>query len=450
LNNPVIFGATRKLKEVKMLHKKTLYFKLLAALTALAASPVIATAAAGSGKGISDIVSAVSRKDVVPVMSGSFTLDFQRSVQSNAKAGISADETDSIIEITEIAPPDNLTEETDETTVPAESSADDGSEENPLPADTTPSDSSDDSNQNGEQPEDLPPVFGDESAAAVISRNIADTNEDLSVFTAEDGVIRKVSYQPIVGTDYIDLAGGGQVWNLTAIDPTEIAAQSKLPPSMTFLGDGSPEVLIVHTHTTEAFQPDSGDTYDQSYEARCFDPTQSIVAVGAAIAEQLAAAGFGVIHDGTIHDSPAYEDAYARSAEVIRQTIAEYPTVKVVLDIHRDAISYDGGLIAPVVNVNGRDAAQVMIISAVDSPEYPVPNFWQNFRFASLLQQGFESNAPGITSPILFDYCQYNQQITPGSLLIEVGAHGNSLEQAVYAGEIVGESVAEVLKELRG
>jgi stage II sporulation protein P len=413
-----------------MLHKKTLYFKLLAALTALAASPVIATAAAGGGKGLSDIVSAVNQKDVVPVMSGSFALDFQRTASSNTKAGASADETDLIIETAETILPDNpsLPEETAAQTTPPVASTDDISE----------------------QPEDLPPVFGDEPAAAVISRNIADTKEDLSVYAAEDGVIRKVSYQPIIGTDYIDLEGGGQVWNLTTLDPADIAAQSKLPPSMTLLGDGSPEVLILHSHTTEAFQPNSDDTYDQSYEARCFDPEQSIVAVGSAIAEQLAAAGIGVIHDGTIHDSPAYDGAYERSADLIRQIIAEYPTVKVVLDIHRDAITDDGGLIAPVVNVNGRDAAQVMIISAADSPDYPVPNFWQNFRFASLLQQRFETDAPGITRPILFDYCQYNEHITPGSLLIEVGAHGNSLDQAVYAGEIIGKSVAEVLKTLHG
>jgi stage II sporulation protein P len=433
-----------------MLHKKALYFKLLAALTALAASPVIATAAAGGSKGITEMMSAAAnQKDVVPVMSGSFPLEFQRE---SVKSGITVADGAKIIVGAELPDNPRASDEAGADETDSAVTTEQGSDETDFAAETS---VQSDPGQSGdhlgltEPVEDTPSVLEDEPAAAVISRNISDTQEDLSVFTAKDGVVRKVSYQPIIGTDYIDLAGGGQVRNMTTVDPAEISAQSALLPDMTLLGDGSPEILIVHTHTTEAFQPTDSDTYDRSYQARCFDPEQSIVAVGTAIAEQLAAAGFGVIHDGTIHDSPVYDDAYARSADVIRQTIAEYPTIKVVLDIHRDAIADSDALIAPVVSAEGKDAAQVMIIAAVDSPDYPVPNFWQNFRFASLLQQQFEADAPGITRPILFDYCQYNEQITPGSLLIEVGAHGNSLDQAVYAGEIVGGSIAQVLNELK-
>lgn len=119
------------------------------------------------------------------------------------------------------------------------------------------------------------------------------------------------------------------------------------------------------------------------------------------------------------------------------------------MDIHRDGIEReDGTRLAPVTEIDGREAAQIMIISGCDDGTMNMPDYMQNFRFASLLQSSIESMHSGLTRPVLFDYRFYNQDLTTGSLLIEVGSHGNSLDQALYSGELIGESLAEICKKL--
>ena len=142
--------------------------------------------------------------------------------------------------------------------------------------------------------------------------------------------------------------------------------------------------------------------------------------VGDEICKQLEAQGIGVIHARDIHDYPSYNGSYARSRETITRILEQYPTIKVALDIHRDAIQNDSGAYQPVVEINGREAAQIMIISGCDDGSNDLPNYMKNFRFASNLQQQMEGDYPGFTRPILFDYRHYNQDLTNGSLLIEL------------------------------
>ena len=75
-----------------------------------------------------------------------------------------------------------------------------------------------------------------------------------------------------------------------------------------------------------------------------------------------------------------------------------------------------------------------------------MPNCTENFKLACLMQSGFERDYPTLTRPVLFDYRHYNQDLTTGSLLIEVGGHANTLEQAKYSGELIGKSLAKTLK----
>ena len=102
----------------------------------------------------------------------------------------------------------------------------------------------------------------------------------------------------------------------------------------------------------------------------------------------------------------------------------------------------------PVTTISGKKAAQIMIISGCDDGTMDMPNYMQNFRLASLFQQQMENSYPGLTRPIMFDYRKYNQDLTTGSLLIEVGSHGNTLEQVRYSGELIGKSIADALTSL--
>jgi stage II sporulation protein P len=173
-----------------------------------------------------------------------------------------------------------------------------------------------------------------------------------------------------------------------------------------------------------------------------------MVAVGEQITKQLELKGIKTIHDTTIHDYPKYEGAYDRSAATVKAILAQYPSIKVVLDIHRDGINDGTTIYQPVAEINGKKAAQVMIVSGCDDGTMGMPNYLQNFRFATSLQQDMESMFPGLTRAVLFKYVKYNQDLTTGSILIEVGSHGNTIDQAVYAGELIGKSLAVTLSAI--
>ncbi len=262
------------------------------------------------------------------------------------------------------------------------------------------------------------------------------------------GEVREVTYTAYSGTRFFDLEDAGQVQNLTTLSNEKLLTESRLRPAFDIALHSEPQVLIMHTHTTESFEPYVREAFDSNFNYRTTDSSKNMVMVGDAIAAQLEAAGIAVIHDGTIHDYPSYTGSYDRSRETVRAILEQYPSIKVVLDIHRDAIGADDVISQPVAEIGGKKAAQVMIISGCDDGTMGMPNYMQNFRFACLLQQQMEADYPTLTRPILFDYRKYNQDLTTGSLLIEVGSHGNTLEQAEYAGELIGKSLARALSGL--
>lgn len=264
----------------------------------------------------------------------------------------------------------------------------------------------------------------------------------------KSGKVIQEMYGKYYGNQYFDLDNYGQVRNCTDVSASVLLAQSRLKPEFTIKLNSTPQVLIMHTHTTESFEPCEREYYDDSFSYRTSDENMNVVAVGEEIRLELEKYGISVIHDTTVHDYPSYNGSYERSAQTVKDIISKNPDIKVVLDIHRDAIASDGNLIAPVTEVNGKKAAQVMIISGCDDGTMGMPDYLQNFRLASLFQQQIEEDSPGITRPILFDYRQYNQDITTGSLLIEIGSHGNSIDQVKYSGSLIGNSIGKALQSI--
>lgn len=281
----------------------------------------------------------------------------------------------------------------------------------------------------------------------LISLNIRKDKNDLSDFTKKDGEIINKHYGKITGTGAIDLEYG-QLRNCTALSESLILTEGLKKPELSINLDGEPQVLIIHTHTTESYEQDNDGYYDTRFDGRSLCPANSVVGVGAALAQTLADNGICVIHDGTVFDDPLYENSYSRSRERIEQILSEYPSIKIVLDIHRDGISDGDARIAPVAETDSGTAAQIMIICGCDDGSGILPDYMKNLRFAIYLQQGIERDTPGLTRPLLFDYRFYNQDLTAGSLVIEIGALGNSREQAVLSARFAGESVASMLKKL--
>lgn len=275
------------------------------------------------------------------------------------------------------------------------------------------------------------------------SRENGVDDTDYSVFTENSGAIYRYNFGYFNDPNVITLSSGAQVRNCTDIPNSElIAAANELPDLSADVPDGEPQVLIYHTHTSESFLP-YGDNYDKDYPIRSGDPARNMIAVGDAICEALAARGVSVVHDCRVHDYPMFTGAYYRSADTLLEVLEEYPSIKIAIDVHRDGIlNSDGSVTAPTANVDGRAAAQIMIISCCDSPDTPIPNYIDNFKTACLIQNCAETAYPGLTRPILFDYRNYNQPLFGGCVLIEVGSQGNSLDEALYTGELLGNALA--------
>lgn len=209
-----------------------------------------------------------------------------------------------------------------------------------------------------------------------------------------------------------------------------------------------PYILIYHTHTTEGYELLDKGWYSDDYNSRTKDTSRNMVRVGDAIAEQLEKAGFGVIHDTAVYDA-SYNGAYDRSRVAVEKYLKEYPSIAITLDVHRDAIHYeDGTKCKPVTEINGKKAAQVMIISGCEGEGVEnFPDWKTNLSFAVKLQAAVEENFEGLMRPIFFCHRKYNMDLTPSSVLLEFGTDANTLEEAVYSGTLIGKSLGDMLNK---
>ncbi len=209
-----------------------------------------------------------------------------------------------------------------------------------------------------------------------------------------------------------------------------------------------PAVLIYHTHTTETYEILDRGFYSKDRSSRSENSGENMVRVGEEICEILEENGYKTIHDKTIYDKE-YSGAYERSCKNISKILKENPSIQIVLDIHRDAIyPKDGSRIKTVTEINGRKAAQIMIISGCEDGNVTnFPNWEKNLSFAIQLQNKLKNDYPQLVRPLMFCSRKYNMHLTPCSLLIEIGTDANTLSEAVYSAELFAESLSEFLKE---
>ena len=212
-----------------------------------------------------------------------------------------------------------------------------------------------------------------------------------------------------------------------------------------------PQVLIMHTHTTETYVNNDNGVYLEDYTSRTTDNSKNMAEIGRIIAEKLESAGIKTLHDTTQHDYPKYSGSYTRAAKTINSYLKKYPSIKIVLDLHRDAISAGGNdKVKLVTQINGKKAAQVMLVMGSQSGGVTnYPNWKENFKLATRLQQTIEIKYPTLARPISLMSKNYNQSLSNGSLLIEFGTDANSLDEAKYSAEMVGESLVTLLNNLQ-
>ena len=203
----------------------------------------------------------------------------------------------------------------------------------------------------------------------------------------------------------------------------------------------APTVLILHTHATESFTQSAGERYQESSAFRTLSEDYNMLSVGERVAELLEAGGIHVIHDRQLHDYPSYNSSYTHARKSIQSYLEEYPSIRLVLDLHRDASGDNNNQMTTSATVKGERSAQLMLVLAVGTSTRPVPQYQENLALGLKLHVQLERTAPGICRYINLRSSRFNQDLSPGALLVEVGAAGNTHSEAIKAAEVLAEAV---------
>lgn len=209
-----------------------------------------------------------------------------------------------------------------------------------------------------------------------------------------------------------------------------------------------PQVLIVHTHACEAYTPDGTDVYLESDTSRTLDTDYNMVRVGREVKAVLEEMGLTVLHDETLHDYPSYNSAYTNSRATVETYLEQYPSIRIVLDLHRDAlVAADGTIYKAVTTIDGEPTAQVMLVMGSDNGgNFPL---WQeNLTLAFQIQKSMDTLYPTLARPITLRSSHYNQYLSTGALLVEVGCHGNTLQEALRGARLFARAAGQVLVDL--
>lgn len=227
-----------------------------------------------------------------------------------------------------------------------------------------------------------------------------------------------------------------ELYNTSGRQP-DVAALLETPLDWDLTG-GRPTVLILHTHGTESYTP-GDEPYTATSSYRTLEEDRNMLSIGDAVAEILEENGIGVIHDREIYDYPSYNGAYVRARTAITDQLARNPSIRLVLDLHRDASGTIGKQLRTEAVVDGETAAQLMLVQGTSF------DTWQeNLSLGLKLQVLLERQNPGIMRPLNLRSQRFNQDLSPGALLVEVGAAGNTRQEALLAARELAQAVVSL------
>ncbi|MDO5142932.1 MAG: stage II sporulation protein P [Eubacteriales bacterium] len=290
----------------------------------------------------------------------------------------------------------------------------------------------------GLMPEDAT-VFTPRTAAAA-------RHEDVDEPPAESAYLPQAVPNDAPVLDAADRAATVTVNNDTSY-AVDVAACLAADTTIRAQGEG-PQVLLVHTHGSESYTPDAAFPYVPTENERTTDPRYNVVRVGDELQRVLEQGGVQTVHIRELFDSPAYSGSYDRALAAIEQALAAHPTIRLVIDLHRDSILTDSGeAYKTACTIDGAQVAQLMFVVGTDEGGLYHPNWRENLNYVAGLQYRLNRAYPGLMRPVNLRTQRFNQHASPGSLLVEVGSSGNTMTEALAAIRLFG---AELARDLTG
>lgn len=264
------------------------------------------------------------------------------------------------------------------------------------------------------------PEFAGESAAPLI----LEPNWEKPVFSPEEASELGIYYACSLRPDAAALLEAPLTWDLTVPEPT---------------------VLILHTHTTESYTK-NGEGYEETSAYRTLDENYNMLSIGDAVGRILADNGITVVHDRQFHDYPSYNGSYNDARKSIREYLEDYPGICLILDLHRDAADTADGQLRTLASVEGTDTAQLMLVMGTDAAGLEHPNWEDNLSLALKLHTLLQRRYPGLMRPLILRSQRFNQDLSPGALLVEVGAAGNTHAEALEAAKLLAQGIVQLAK----
>lgn len=241
------------------------------------------------------------------------------------------------------------------------------------------------------------------------------------------------------------ISGNISIYNHTDYT-VDIPTLMENAPQLSAAGDG-PKVLIYHSHATESYTMDGADVYEPSGDHRTLDTNYNMVRVGEEMKAVFEAAGIGVVHDTTLYDYPSYNDAYKRSLEGVAANLEKYPSIVLLLDVHRDALVASDGTIYKAVAGTVDSCAQVMMVMGSDASGQTHPNWKVNLSLALSIQSALANKWSTLARPLVLRPTRFNQHLSTGAILVEVGTHGNTMQEAITAARLYARTVVELMEQ---
>ncbi|MBQ6066971.1 MAG: stage II sporulation protein P [Clostridia bacterium] len=239
-----------------------------------------------------------------------------------------------------------------------------------------------------------------------------------------------------------DILGDVAIRNATDTRQPDFAALLEEGAGLTVEDRSAPVVLIYHTHTSESYALNGDGLYYPDVPTHRNESDRNMLRIGDELCAVLEQRGVGVIHDRNAYDDE-YDGAYARSRKTALAYLEEYPTLQIAIDVHRDALKENGRHIKPTAVIDGKKAAQIMILTGAEEGDITFPHWESNLAFALQLQKAAQAKYMGLMKPLYFCPRRYNMDLTEHSVLLEIGTEVNTLEEAIFSARLIGDVLAD-------